>query len=189
VDNVGPAVANVSSTMADGPYRFGSVIPIQVNFNEPLVVTGTPQITMALGAGSERATVVLNYTSGTGSSTLSFDYTIAVGDLAPDLDYADSSALTLNGGTITDRAGNVAILTLPAPGAADSLAANKELIIDANAPASPSLFVVDGADSILLDWSANSESDLKEYRVYSCSSLSSSSCSSLSNFSPIYFSR
>jgi hypothetical protein len=48
-----------------------------------------------------------------------------------DLDYVAISSLTLNGGTIKDVAGNNAALTLPNPGAAGSLSANKNIIIAA----------------------------------------------------------
>jgi FKBP-type peptidyl-prolyl cis-trans isomerase len=53
----------------------------------------------------------------------------------PDLDYASVNALTLNGGTIVDQASNQAAnLTLPAPGAAGSLGANKNIVINASTP-------------------------------------------------------
>src|SRR5439155_288272 len=44
-----------------------------------------------------------------------------------------TGALTLNGGTIKDAAGNNATLTLAAPGAAGSLGANKNIVIDTTA--------------------------------------------------------
>ncbi|SVA67369.1 uncharacterized protein METZ01_LOCUS120223, partial [marine metagenome] len=47
-----------------------------------------------------------------------------------DLDYAATSSLALNGGTILDPAGNASTLTLASPGATYSLAANKALIVD-----------------------------------------------------------
>ena len=50
------------------------------------------------------------------------------------LDYASTTALALSGGTIVDGNDNNAILTLPTPGAAGSLAANKNIVIDAIAP-------------------------------------------------------
>ena len=56
------------------------------------------------------------------------------GDNASTLDYATSGALALNGGTIRDAATNDATLTLPTPGAAGSLSANKSIEIDTLAP-------------------------------------------------------
>src|SRR5438309_662680 len=45
------------------------------------------------------------------------------------------SALALNGGKIADGAGNAAVRTLAAPGAAGCRGANKDLVIDTTAPA------------------------------------------------------
>ena len=62
--------------------------------------------------------------------TLIFNYTIANGHTSADLDYASTSALVLNGGTIKDAVGNNATLTLSAPGSSGSLGANKNLVVD-----------------------------------------------------------
>ena len=179
VDSAVPQVSTVTSTTASGVYRLGDVIPIYVNFSESVVVTGTPRL--SINAGTR--TAVLTYAGGSGTSSLRFDYAVAAGDLTSALDYDSTTAFSLNGGTIADRAGNAADVTLAAPGAPASLAGDKTLVIDADPPAAPTLLAADGTDSILLDWSDNSESDLKEYRVYSCSSLVTTSCSATSSFS------
>ena len=57
-----------------------------------------------------------NYTSGSGTATLTFTYMVAAGQNTTDLDYASTTALALNGGSIQDLAGNAAVLTLPATG-------------------------------------------------------------------------
>src|SRR6185436_8124103 len=101
-----------------------------VSFSESVLVTGTPQLTLETGATDR----VVNYTSGSGSSTLTFNYTVQAGDTSSDLDYLSTTALVLNGGTIKDAAGNNAVLTLTAPGAAGSLGANKDLVIDTSSP-------------------------------------------------------
>jgi hypothetical protein len=111
-----PMVTAVAST-ASGVYGAGTSIPITVTFSEPVTVTGTPQL--ALNAGSGAAA---NYTSGSGTATLTFTYAVASGQSTSGLDYTSTSALSLNGGTITDAYGDVAILTLPATGT-DGLAA------------------------------------------------------------------
>ena len=59
---------------------------------------------------------VASYASGSGSSTLTFTYTVATGQNTADLDYASSTAPALNGGSIQDLAGNAATSTLPATG-------------------------------------------------------------------------
>ena len=78
---------------------------------------------------------VANYSSGSGSATLTFNYIVASGHTSSDLDYGSSTtALALNSGTIKDAGGNDATLTLPTPGEDNSLSANKALVIDTTAP-------------------------------------------------------
>ncbi|MHC9086950.1 fibronectin type III domain-containing protein [Luteimonas sp. RIT-PG2_3] len=129
-DTTPPTITSINSSTANGTYKIGDVIAVQINFSENVVVTGTPRLTLETGA-TDRA---VNYTSGSGTSTLSFNYTVQAGDATADLDYVATSALALNGGTIRDAAGNSAILTLASPGAANSLGANKNLVIDGIVP-------------------------------------------------------
>ena len=65
---------------------------------------------------------------------MTWSYTVASGNTSSDLDYQSTSALALNSGTIKDAAGNNAVLTLPTPGAQNSLSANKDIVIDQVAP-------------------------------------------------------
>lgn len=134
IDGVAPTVTSVTAITANGTYKVDDVISIQVNFSEAVTVTGTPQLTLETGTTDQ----VVNYTSGSGTSTLTFTYTVQAGDTTADLDYLSTSALALNGGTIRDAASNNAVLTLPAPGAANSLGNNKAIVIDTTAPAAPS---------------------------------------------------
>ena len=123
-------VTNVSSTTSDGSYKPGQTIAITVGFSEVVNVTGTPQLTLETG-GSD---AVVDYSSGTGSNTLTFNYTIGAGHTSSDLDYKATSSLALNSGTIRDAALNDATLTLASPGAANSLGATKALIVDTSVP-------------------------------------------------------
>src|SRR6185436_13826119 len=66
VDATPPSVQNVTSSTANGTYKAGDVISIQVNLSEAVTVTGTPQLTLETGP-TDRAT---NYISGSGTSTL-----------------------------------------------------------------------------------------------------------------------
>jgi hypothetical protein len=121
-------VTNVTSTVLNGSYRAGQLIPITVMFDQVVTVVGTPQLTLETGASD----AVLNYASGTGSQTLTFNYTVAAGHTSSDL---EASALTANGGTI--RSGTLQVnasLTLPSSGATGSLSANKSIVIDTTAP-------------------------------------------------------
>lgn len=136
-DTTPPTVSSVSASTANGTYKVGDVISVQVNFSETVLVTGTPQLTLETGAIDR----TVNYTSGSGTSTLTFNYTVQAGDTSADLDYVATNSLTLGGGTIRDAAGNNAILTLPAPGTANSLGANKNLVIDGVAPSVTSITV------------------------------------------------
>ena len=130
IDTTAPTVGTVTASDLNGAYKAGQTIHVQVNFSEPVNVTGTPQLLLETGSTDETA----DYASGSGSATLVFDYTIQAGDSSADLDYHDTGALTLNGGSIADPAGNNATLTLFAPGTAGSLSANKDLVVDTTAP-------------------------------------------------------
>ena len=77
-------VTGVSSTAANVSYKVGDVIPITVTFSANVTVTGTPQLTLETGSTD----VVVDYTSGNGTSTLTFNYTVAAGHNSSDLDYA-----------------------------------------------------------------------------------------------------
>jgi hypothetical protein len=127
----GTTVSNVSSLVANGTYGPGAVITLAVQFTEAVLVSGIPRLQLDLGTPDRFAT----YTVGSGTSTLTFSYTVQPGDISADLDAISVNALSLNGGTIKDVAfGNNANLKIPAPGATGSLGANKNLLIDAVAP-------------------------------------------------------
>jgi hypothetical protein len=130
----GPAVTGVSASTVNGAYKVGDTLSITVTFDSAVFVTGTPQLTLATGGAGHTA----SYASGSGGATLTFSYTVQAGDTSADLDYASASALTLNGGTVTNAGGGNAVLTLAAPGAAGSLGASKNLVIDTTPPAAPS---------------------------------------------------
>ncbi len=126
-----PVVTNVTSSTANGAYNASDAISIQVTFDASVTVTGTPQLTLETGTTDR----VLNYSSGSPGTTLTFNYTVQAGDTTADLDYISTSALSLNGGTINATTGaTAATLTLPSPGASGSLGANKALVIDTTAP-------------------------------------------------------
>ncbi len=125
INSVSPTVSDVSTTAAaNSTFTLGQPLTINISFTEAVVVTGTPQLTLNNGA-------VVNFSSGSGSSTLSFVYTVGAGQSISPLDYSSVSSLALNGGTIKDTAGNAAVLTLPVIGL-DNLAAKN---ITINSPA------------------------------------------------------
>ena len=130
-----PAVSSVSASTSDGSYNAGDIINVTVTFSAAVNVTGTPQLTLETGTTDR----TINYVSGTGTTTLTFTYTVQAGDTSSDLDYQGTTALVLNAGTIKSVSDATdAVLTLPSPGAAGSLGANKNIVIDTTAPNAPS---------------------------------------------------
>ncbi len=126
-------VINVTTTLPDGSYGLGQVIPIQIEFNKPVTVTGVPQLLINLDGAPNNFPV--NYSTGSGTNFLTFNYTIQNGHNAADLDYSSANALQLNGGSIINIGTNaVADIRLAIPGADTSLGKNKNIAIDTVAP-------------------------------------------------------
>ena len=48
-------MTGVSSSLANGSYRAGQVVPVTVTFSEAVTVTGTPQLTLATGVTGDHA--------------------------------------------------------------------------------------------------------------------------------------
>jgi len=144
IDTTSPTVSTVSSSKNDAAYKVGESIPINMNFDDKVYVTGTPQLTLETGTTD----AVVDYSSGSESTTLTFNYTVASTHNSSDLDYTSTSALALNSGTVKDSLGNAATLTLPAPAATGSLGANKAIIID-NLPPTLTLDPADGSTTVL----------------------------------------
>ena len=113
METTAPTITFVSSTARNAPHGAGDVIPIVVTFSEAVIVTGTPKLALnVLPAGA-----VAYYVSTSGDGlTLTFNYVVSNGQTAAPLDYASTTALTLNGGTIDDAVGNAADLLLQPPG-------------------------------------------------------------------------
>ncbi|HTH67837.1 MAG TPA: Ig-like domain-containing protein, partial [Rhodanobacter sp.] len=84
---------------------------------------GTPRIAITLDTGG---TVYADYVSGSGTSALTFRYTVASGNL--DTNGIAVGALGGNGGTLKDAAGNDATLTL------NSVGSTAAVLVDAVVP-------------------------------------------------------
>ena len=80
------------------------ILPLE----QAVTVSGSPQLTLSTGSSD----AVVNYASGSGGTTLTFNYTVASGHASTDLDYVGTSSLALNSGTINDANGNAVTLTL-----------------------------------------------------------------------------
>ncbi|WP_445247359.1 FG-GAP-like repeat-containing protein, partial [Microcoleus sp. OTE_8_concoct_300] len=127
-----PTVTAVTATTADGSYGIGATIAITVTFDAAVTVTGTPRLQLETGTTDRFA----NYVSGSGGTTLTFNYVVQPGDTSLDLQYLATTALTLNGGTIKETVGTAfdAFLTLHTTASANSLGGSKAIVIDGVAP-------------------------------------------------------
>jgi hypothetical protein len=76
VDGVAPTITSVTGPTA-GTYIVGQNLDFTVVFSEAVAVTGTPQLQLTIGSTTQYAT----YQSGSGTSTLTFRYTVKPGDL------------------------------------------------------------------------------------------------------------
>ena len=128
-DTVAPTLSYVTASNANGTYGASVVLGIQVVFNEDVINTGGAASIELDFDGTDRAAV---YASGSYTPTLTFNYTTQNGDNKTDLDYTSTGALTTNGDTFTDRAGNTVTLTLDSVGGADSLAGRTDITISTN---------------------------------------------------------
>ena len=168
-----PLVTSISSSTSNGAYNAGDTLLITVTFSENVTVTGTPQLTLETGISD----AVLNYTSGSSTSTLVFRYTVTSGHTSADLSYSSITALSLpNSDTkIQDNLVNDGVLTLPAPGSENSLNANKALVIDTEAPTAGTVNDGSGADiaftssssSLIANWTDFSDalSGITSYEI------------------------
>ena len=98
-----PTVTGVTAAPSSGVEIPGTTITFTVNMNEVVTVSGgTPTLTLNDGG-------VATYTAGSGSSALTFTYTVATTDTT--VSALAITAANLNGATIADGSGNVGNLS------------------------------------------------------------------------------
>jgi hypothetical protein len=113
VDTTSPVVDSVS-VPSNATYYTGQNLDFTVNFSEAVTIDttgGTPRVALTLDTGG---TVYADYVSGSGTGALVFRYT--VGNGVQDNTGVTVGALSANGGTLRDAAGNDATLTLNSVG-------------------------------------------------------------------------
>jgi len=127
-DTLSPLILNVSSSTGDGTYGLADIINIEIEFNEPVYLSGSVMLLLNASAGAKGL-----YVSGSGTSILVFKYVVNFLDNTSDLEYSSTSAL---GGLIRDVAGNAfsTVAALPVIGGGNSLSDNQNIIIDTGAP-------------------------------------------------------
>ena len=95
-----PAAAEVSSSPASGEsYGTGETIRVRLTFSEAVDVTGTPRLKIDMDA-PPFGELWAAYEGGSGTSSLTFAYTVVETDGAKRGLQVPSNSLELNGGTI-----------------------------------------------------------------------------------------
>lgn len=110
VDTHAPTLVSVTPP-ANGYYRAGMNLVFAIQYNEAVTVTGTPFLQLDLGGVAHNA----SYAGGSGTNTLTFQYTVVNGDMDND-GIGITPAIQLNGGTIRDQADFDAPTAFTAPG-------------------------------------------------------------------------
>jgi len=110
VETLAPSVSSIVISSASGIQNnflnAGDNVSVTATFSENVPVTGTPQLTLVVGSVNQPAP----YASSDNSTTLVFQYTILAGDNDTNGISIGENSLALNSGTISDPAGNNAIL-------------------------------------------------------------------------------
>ena len=79
-----------------GTYKLDDVIEVRATFSESVTVTGTPQVTLTIGA----ATRVAGYSSGSPGTELVFQYPVTTTDEDPDGASIQANGLDAGGGAV-----------------------------------------------------------------------------------------
>uniref|UniRef100_UPI00262E2D24 beta strand repeat-containing protein n=1 Tax=uncultured Lutibacter sp. TaxID=437739 RepID=UPI00262E2D24 len=117
VDSSSPTITSVT-VPTNATYTLSNNLDFTIHFNENIIVTGIPQLSITIGSTIRQAI----YQSGSNSSDLTFRYIVQSGEL--DSDGIEVGTLTLNGGTLKDKVGNNATLTLNNIGITTSVLVN-----------------------------------------------------------------
>jgi hypothetical protein len=128
-DTVRPKVLSVTALSANGIYKAGDRVSVLVSFDEVVQVTGPTSLSLEVSPGNGRD---IAYHSGSGTSTLRFDYTVQASDTTADLNLFGASPLS---GAIFDLAGNPGDFSLAN---VPSLASVAAIVVDGRQPAKPS---------------------------------------------------
>jgi hypothetical protein len=128
VDTLSPSINSIRVTSAEGlqarTLNAGDVVILSVSLSEPCFVMGRPQLALQIGA----ETVLADYASGSGSSTLTFRYDIAAGQSDGDGISVAVNSVHLDNAKIFNAYGSKAVLThAPVPD-------NAAYLVDTAAP-------------------------------------------------------
>ena len=110
-----PTISTISFKEPGGKWIPGQNIQIRVVFNAPVVVTGSPYISVLSDAINK-----LTYLEGSGGTSILFSYTVLAGDIDNTGVGMAANSFVLNGGTIKSSSGVTAVLTHSAIARADT---------------------------------------------------------------------
>ena len=144
VDGIDPPTVQSVRIMSDpmaseDTYGMGETIKVDIVFTEPVHVSGQPALALSIGPAVRQAP----YSTGSGTETLTFEYTVQAGDLDEDGVSVGPGPESLAGGTIRDVDGNDAVRDFP------PLAEDGEHKVDAVPPRAigpPEVVSVSGPD-------------------------------------------
>ena len=105
IDTTPPLISAISETPGSGELNAGKIVTYTITMSEAVTVNttgGSPTLTFNDGGTG-------TYAGGSGTSALTFSYTVQAGQNTPDLMV---SAINLNGAKLLDGAGNAANLSL-----------------------------------------------------------------------------
>lgn len=128
-------VNRVEANPISGSYSLGQRVEIHIVFSDTITLTNAngvaafpPKLKLETGTVDHDAV----YTSGSGTNTLTFLYTIVTGDSSSDLNYLAIDSLDLNGGTLAGSSGQDVKKDLPDPTSTSSLAGTSSVTVSGN---------------------------------------------------------
>jgi hypothetical protein len=125
-----PTVLRVTSSSSNGTYTVGQVVIITVTFDEPVNLSGWPTLQLETGQ-TDRTVFYTGQSPITNQLTISFNYTVGVGDNSLDLNYHSTNPILLNGGSIVAYTGGAsANLTFPALSSEYSLKGQQAIVVN-----------------------------------------------------------
>lgn len=142
ISSAKPTISSVTSPNADATYTQGDVIYIQVIFDLPIRIYNAQLFTLEMDTG--RFTRTATFVQQLNSFTIEMVYAVQNLDSSGNLDYVSQSSFALNGGLIYRDAHTnetTANITLPYPGASNSLAGTKSIVVSTQAPSVDDIFI------------------------------------------------
>ncbi len=151
VDSQGPTISSVDKP-ANATYRTGDTLQFTVHWSEDVTYNGAGSNRIA--ATLDSGTVYFDYTSGSGTATHIYEYTVAANDLDLTGITAAISAVSISGGAILeDASSNAATLSFTGQNLSSVFIVYTDMAVVANAPfstnraygATPSISQIGGA--------------------------------------------